>query len=459
MILAAFLALLGQGAASAPASPALSRSLVIVAPRGFHAALAPLVELRRAQRPVEVVELESVLAQGRGADDPEKLKLFLYEAWRSRSAGYVLLVGDADVMPVRYMVLDRVTKEAFDYAFYPSDLYYGDVAKADGSFEDWNTRKDGFHAHYYGEVRGEKHKSDPVNFDGIDYVPELAVGRWPVSSADEVALLAKKTVNREEAARRAARSAASAIPWHRRSGFAVVGGWVDCRPQFERMAASLDARWSKQQYFYADGSAERPAPPSEGELVGFLNSGAGLLVHAGHGHDHGWEHSLSTASIEKLQNSEMLPIVLSAGCSTARFATLPPYEGYRDVLGAEHPGSNHGERFSAPPPPPAPYQRGKFNPSGFGEQLLRKGDGGAVAYFGCNTGSQPCGLTLVDGMVRGLATEGATLGDAWRDAIRHYFATEQLAALAPDDGWYPPSIFFQGMKFILFGDPCLTAAP
>jgi hypothetical protein len=31
---------------------------------------------------------------------------------------YVLLVGDARLVPVRYMVLGRVTPAAFDYAFY-----------------------------------------------------------------------------------------------------------------------------------------------------------------------------------------------------------------------------------------------------------------------------------------------------------------------------------------------------
>jgi len=67
-----------------------------------------------------------------------------------------LLVGDATVLPVRYMVLDRVAPAAFDTAFYPSDLYYADVARNDGSFEDWNGRKDGFHAQYFGEIHGEK---------------------------------------------------------------------------------------------------------------------------------------------------------------------------------------------------------------------------------------------------------------------------------------------------------------
>jgi hypothetical protein len=47
------------------------------------------------------------------------------------------------------------------------------------------------------------------------------------------------------------------------------------------------------------------------------------------------------------------------------------------------------------------------------------------------------------------------LGDCWTSAIHHYFEREHLATLKPDEGWYPPSVFFQGMKFMVFGDPSL----
>jgi hypothetical protein len=136
--------------------PAPNRGLVIIAPRRFESALKPFVEYRRRNAPVETAFLETVLKENPGADDPEKLKRFLYAAWQRRKARYVLLVGDATVLPVRYMVLDRVAAAAFDTAFYPSDLYYADVARNDGSFEDWNGRKDGFHAQYFGEIHGEK---------------------------------------------------------------------------------------------------------------------------------------------------------------------------------------------------------------------------------------------------------------------------------------------------------------
>src|SRR5271154_5002010 len=135
-----------------------AKSLVIVAPRSFHAALGAFVTHKQKLLPTRLVALEDVLKDHAGVDDPEKLKHFLYDAWKKDHVGYALLVGNAHLLPVRYMVLDRVTPAAFDIAFYPSDLYYAALARADGSFDNWNARHDGFHAQYFGEVHGEKNK-------------------------------------------------------------------------------------------------------------------------------------------------------------------------------------------------------------------------------------------------------------------------------------------------------------
>lgn len=426
-----------------------SPGLIVVAPARFHEALREFVAHKRGLLPTELVALEEVLKTSPGVDDPERLKRFLYRAWRERHAGYALLVGDADVLPVRYMVLDRVTPPAFDYAFYPSDLYYADLAGPDGTFEDWNARKEAFHAGYFGEVRGEKHKDDSINYDEIDYRADLAVGRWPVSTPEEVAVVARKTIVHER------QVLSGEMPGLRRAAFLAVGGWVDCRPLMDRLAIGLPRGWSAERRFY--GAAERDALPDETQLVGLLNSGVSLVLHAGHGSDDAWEGCTRLQSLlPQLRNADRLPVVLSAGCSTARFATLPPYEAYRDVHGKEHRGTNAGEVFHEPPPPPAVYQSGRFNGTGLGEGLLRLGPGGAVAYIGCNTGSQPCGLTLLEGFAVALnGRDEPRLGDCWSAAIAHYYDHEHLATLKPTPDWYPASIFFQGMKFMLFGDPSL----
>ena len=242
------------------------------------------------------------------------------------------------------------TKPAFDTAFYPSDLYYADVAHRDGSFDDWNSNKEGFHAGYFGEVHGETHKNDPINFDRIDYRPELAVGRWPVNSLEELKLVAEKTIRTD---RQVVSGQGEGL---RRSVFVWVPGWVDARKQMERRAKGLPKGWSAASIH--DGGSK--------EVVNQLDRGASLVFHVGHGSDDGWADSLSSRALPKLKNADRLPVVLSAGCSTARFANLPPYEPYEDIHRGHHKGSDHGEVFDGPPPPPFPYARGLFNHSGLG---------------------------------------------------------------------------------------------
>ncbi|MHA3775367.1 C25 family cysteine peptidase [Verrucomicrobiota bacterium sgz303538] len=433
-----------------------TKKLLIIAPEQFQKSLKDYAEHKRSQLPVQLESLETILRNSEGSDEPEKLKRHLYSAWRDDNVGYVLLVGDADVMPVRYMVLDRVTPAAFDYAFYPSDLYYSDLAKADGSFDSWNAQMDDFHAGYFGEVRGEKNKSGPMNFDHVDYRPDIAVGRWPVSTPSEVRTVAEKTIRYE----RSLRDRIKANP--RRAAFFSVSGWVDSRPAMDASAAALGSTgWATEKRYYTDKRRNDGTPaPDLRQLSTILGEGAGIVFHAGHGTDNTWEQCFSRQDIAGLNNADRLPILMSIGCSTARISTLPPYEPYTDVTGNDHRGTDAGEVFSEPPPPPAPYQKGRHNPSGLGEALLRDGPNGAVAYIGCNTGSQPCGLRLQEGFTTALAERARAehsqrLGDCWAQAIRHYYEKEHLETLTPTESWYPASIFFQGMKFMLFGDPSL----
>lgn len=438
-------------------------SFLIIAPRNLAPSLEAFVAFRAREFETRVEILDEAIKGARGIDDAERLKHHLFVAWKGGSARYVLLVGDADVLPVRYMCLDRITPEAFDYSFYPCDLYYADLAKSDGTFDDWNAQKGeapadkavaftpagaSFHARYFGEVRGEKNKGDPINFDNVDYRPEIALARWPVSTPEEVQIVASKTIAYEESL--AERSPPSAA-------FIAVGGWIENRPSMDEWASMLTPPWSVEKRYWGGDAATQP---SEAAIVELLNRGTRLIIHSGHGNDDCWDQCIGTWSLGKVHNAGATAVMMSAGCSTARFATLPPYEPYTDWQGYEHAGTNAGQVFTIPPPAPACYQRGRYNLTGLGEQLLRRGADGAAAYIGCNTGSQPAGMSLARGFVRAVATrtqkhEAARLGDCWSDAIREYYDAEGLATIKPDDGWYPPSIFFQGMKFMVFGDPTL----
>jgi hypothetical protein len=239
----------------------------------------------------------------------------------------------------------------------------------------------------------------------------------------------------------------------RTAAFVYVSGWVDARTQMSRWAQQLSPGWKISKLY----GGSKAALPDEHHVTGLLNDGVSLVFHVGHGEDNGWVHSISAGTLSRLRNADRLPVVLSAGCSTARFATLPPYEPYEDVHGTKHTGTNAGEVFKSPPPPPSPYARGSYNKTGLGELMVRRGKSGAVAYIGCNTGGQPCGLTLLEGFVRGVHDlPEPTLGDCWTSAINYYYEAEHLGTIVPNHDWYPPSIFFQGMKYMVYGDPALA---
>ncbi len=330
-------------------STSFAGGLLVVAPRAFGVSLADFIAYKKTRLPAELVFLEDIVGVSNGVDDAEKLKRFLYEKWRGGKLAYVLLAGDADVLPVRYMVLDRITPAAFDYAFYPSDLYYADLAKADGTFEDWNAQHEGFHAGYFGEVRGEKNKGDPINFDSIDYLPEVAVGRWPVSTAEQAGVVAAKTIA-------AGKQRAARTDGPRAAAFIGATGWVDTRGHFDGLEACLRSGWQIERRLYQRATKECPNEP---ELIDLWNRGQDLILHAGHGNPGDWEQCLTLRALPQFAPSDRLPVVFSAGCSTAYFAALAPYDGYRDTAGTEHAGIDHHEVFTAPPPPPRGLSAGK----------------------------------------------------------------------------------------------------
>jgi peptidase C25-like protein len=432
------------GAPGAARSDDPPRALAIVAPAAWVALLEPLRAARQRERPTELVALEDLLAAESQGDAPERLKRWLHRAWKERRLGYALLVGDADVLPVRFMVLDRREPKAFDYAFYPSDLYYADLADERGEFDSWNAEHEGIHARYFGEVRGEKNKEGPINFDRVSYVPEIAVGRWPVSDAKTLQQMVAKTL-----AWRPTGPAPRVVAVH-------PAGWVDQRPRAAAMVERLAAAgFATSRRFFGDAAGA----PDRAFLAAEVAKGADFVFHLGHGSPTTWEHCLGAAEIEASRAAHPA-LWFSVGCNTAEFCCEPPYGAYLDEGGILHRGTWNGELFQAPPPPPAALQPGPLNTTGVGETLMRLPTGGAIAYVGCDTGAQPCAVTLLEGFTTSLAARrDEPIGDAWRDALATYWKQERLAELQPDAGWYPPSIFFQGMKFLLFGDPTLRLWP
>jgi len=150
--------------------------LVVLAHEDLLDSLKPLVAWKNARGlPTRLVPLEEALLAGTGADQPARIRSWIRTMRDTEGTRYVLLVGDTNLLPVR-QVYQQMYNEAEDFYIsddLATDLYYGDL---DG---DWDGDGDGTLA-------------EPE--DGLDLLPDVAVGRVPARTASDVKRWADKVL-------------------------------------------------------------------------------------------------------------------------------------------------------------------------------------------------------------------------------------------------------------------------
>lgn len=123
----------------------------------------------------KVVTIEEICENYTGSDLPYKIKNALRDYYIA-GGKYVLLGGDADIIPTRYCVTPISTT---DTQSIPADIYY--------SCFDKNFAWDGNNNGIYGEFG-----------DNIDVMPEVILSRALVSNRDEVAVFVQKVLQYEQ---------------------------------------------------------------------------------------------------------------------------------------------------------------------------------------------------------------------------------------------------------------------
>ena len=152
--------------------------MLIVAPEEFETPLQAFA----AQRTLDglatsVLTLEDILATGTGRDDAESVKLAIAEQVEAQGLLYVLLAGDADQLPIRY-THNRDFSGSSDWHDIACDLYFADLYHADGSFSDWDGNAD--------DLFGQAPAMGNPNPDGVDFLPDVVLGRIPASTLVEL---------------------------------------------------------------------------------------------------------------------------------------------------------------------------------------------------------------------------------------------------------------------------------
>jgi len=167
-------------------APSLDGSPVdflIITSDALASSFQPLADYRSAQgMPTVIRTMEWITTNIIPEEDPQAtLRTFLRDAYSRWGVRWVLLGGDVDVVPVRMIFNSYYPAQVGSQI--PVDLYY---AALDGN---WNADGD--------EILAEPYLNGYSTGDDADLVPELIIGRAPVSDAPAVALFVSKIMDYE----------------------------------------------------------------------------------------------------------------------------------------------------------------------------------------------------------------------------------------------------------------------
>jgi subtilisin-like proprotein convertase family protein len=250
--------------------------LVIFTRRDFFPALEPLKVQREGQGyRVAVVDVEDVYDEfSNGNKTPQALKDFLAYAtssWKVKPR-FALFAGDASLDPKNYL-------GAGDFDIIPTKLI--DTQLMETASDDWF-----------------------ADFNG-DGLPEMAVGRLPVRSAQEMSALVGKIVGYESLTPADTMLLISDVS----DTFNFGGATQRLRPLFPSNLKALEI----------DRDTTDDAT-SRAQLLDYLNQGQRVINYIGHGNLDVWRGDIFTSEdASSLTNSEHLSLFVSMTCLNAYF--------------------------------------------------------------------------------------------------------------------------------------------
>ena len=273
---------------------------VVISPIDFAPALDDLIALRESQGLTAVVEDAQAIydAYGEGRTDPNAIHAYLadaYATWSPRPT-YVLLVGDGTFDPKRYRAGAPPT---FVPPFLADVDPWAGEAAADNRF---------------------------VTVDGGDNLPDLLIGRLPVSTLTETHVVVDKIVRYET----------QPAPGRWNGNVALVADNPDSAGNFHAQSDFLastfvTAPFTAQRVYFMPPTTS--VTDTQHAIRNRWNDGAGLLVFTGHSSEHQWaaERLFHLDDVSGLNNGPRLPVVLQMTCLTGSFHN-PAYATLDEAL-------------------------------------------------------------------------------------------------------------------------------
>jgi len=431
--------------------------LLIIAPKKYADALQPfIVHKNRVGIKTNLVTLNDVYHQmfWHGRDQQEKIKYFIKTAKEAWGITYVMLVGDFETIPIRY-VYNADNNTGWNEPCFISELYYADLYDKNQNFSSWDTSNNGIYGEWYGQTA-----RDP----NIDLYPDVFVGRLACINEAEVRVMVRKIITYE--------TTAYGQDWFNR--FVVVAG--DTYPE------SLNPNWTGNEgeintqdaienmsgfepirLWTSDGSFSGPK-----DVIRAINKGCGFLLFEGHANafswsthptnePHTWIQGLNTVNMNLLRNKQMLPICVVGGCHNNEFDVTP-----KNILkGIKEEGLRY---FSSGTSPSGSFWRYTWIRECWGWKLAQISKGGSIATIGCTglgmskedkESFSGAGDYLEPTFFKEYGVNGTMiLGKVWGNAISDYlnhYPIDWNTPAAKDSAIDAKTV----QQWALFGDPSL----
>ncbi|MHC5020527.1 MAG: C25 family cysteine peptidase [Planctomycetota bacterium] len=276
----------------APPAPAHALEYCVITTAALADAWRPLAaEYTELGVPADVVTVEQILAnpEWAGSDVTESIRKFVETAHARWGLRWLLLGGDVDLVPGRYLILDMLKKKG--KLPFISDSYYACLGT------DWNRDRDA----QWGEEA----------IDGKQFDAKLFVGRVTAQTVRDVeAWLAKRT--------------AYVHPKHRdyQTRALFIGADVfkegDAEAHYDALAAArfTPAGFTHEKLMPSnDGSNEQRA-------IAELTKGYGVVSHYEHSFKYNvglHKGAISLGNYKQIANAERPSVMWSSGCNVCQF--------------------------------------------------------------------------------------------------------------------------------------------
>ncbi|MEO7842203.1 MAG: C25 family cysteine peptidase, partial [Candidatus Eisenbacteria bacterium] len=239
-----------------------------------------------------------------GFDLQDRIRRFVKEAYEQWGITHLLLAGDTDVIPPRY---GRTT--FFGGASIPSDLYYSDL---DGN---WNADGDSLFGEAYQEV------SNPG--DNVSLIPDVYVGRAPITSVLQAKAFVDKTLQYSrnpvgDYENKALFAGEVLFPqeWVPPASISLDGA-EDCESAIQRLTPEMQVLRLYENYVpYASVGALQE---TRQKVLDSLSAGRGLFHHVGHGYRNSMsvgDAAVTNPDAEALSNGNRLFWLYSINCTS-----------------------------------------------------------------------------------------------------------------------------------------------